>query len=39
MGIEVEVEYGGIDSLFFMFCFVVEELVKIDFVVSAMCDV
>lgn len=39
MGIEVEAEYGGTDSSFFMSCLVVEELAKIDPAVSVMCDV
>ena len=39
MGIEVEAEYGGTDSSFFMSCLVVEELAKVDPAVSVMCDV
>lgn len=39
MGIEVDADYGGTNSSFFVSCLVVEELAKIDPAVSVMCDV
>ena len=39
MGIEIDADYGGTNSSFFMSCLVVEELAKIDPAVSVMCDV
>lgn len=39
MGIEVDAEYGGTNSSFFVSCLVIEELAKIDPAVSVMCDV
>ena len=39
MGIEVDAEYGGTHSSFFVSCLVIEELAKIDPAVSVMCDV
>ncbi|XP_068709325.1 short/branched chain specific acyl-CoA dehydrogenase, mitochondrial-like isoform X1 [Montipora foliosa] len=39
MGIEIEADYGGTNSSFFVSCLVVEELAKIDPAVSVMCDV
>ena len=39
MGIEVEEEYGGTNSTFFVANLVIEELAKVDPSVSVMCDV
>ena len=39
MGIEIEADYGGTNSSFFVSCLVIEELAKIDPAVSVMCDV
>lgn len=39
MGIEIDFEYGGINSIFFVVNFVIEELVKVDLVISVMVDV
>lgn len=39
MGIEVEAEYGGCGSSFFVANLVVEELAKVDPSVSVMCDI
>ena len=39
MGIEIEAEYGGTNSTFFVANLVIEELAKVDPSVSVMCDV
>lgn len=39
MGIEIESEYGGANSSFFVACLVIEELAKVDPSVSVMVDV
>ena len=39
MGIEIDADYGGTNSSFFVACLVVEELAKVDPSVSVMCDV
>ena len=39
MGIEIESEYGGTNSSFFVANLVIEELAKVDPSVSVMCDV
>ncbi|KAK2713156.1 short/branched chain specific acyl-CoA dehydrogenase, mitochondrial-like [Artemia franciscana] len=39
MGIEIESEYGGTESTFFMANLVIEELAKVDASVSVFCDV
>ncbi|KAK3599407.1 hypothetical protein CHS0354_036424 [Potamilus streckersoni] len=39
MGIEVEAEYGGTNSTFFIANLVIEELAKVDPAVSVMCDI
>ncbi|XP_044168736.1 short/branched chain specific acyl-CoA dehydrogenase, mitochondrial-like isoform X3 [Acropora millepora] len=39
MAIEVDADYGGANSSFFVSCLVVEELAKIDPAVAVMCDI
>lgn len=39
MGIEIEADYGGCGSTFFVSNLVVEELAKVDPSVSVMCDI
>ena len=39
MGIEIDADYGGTNSSFFVSCLVVEELAKVDPSVSVLCDV